>query len=422
LSTPDRAGARGSGERIGVRVRALGAAVAVALIGVAPAAGGVRTDDVGEDAWWYQSMELADVHRTSTGAGATVAVIDSQVDPTVPELAGQQVVPVRNFCGGSPTGTGAAAAHGTSIVVDIVGSGKGTAPGGIGVAGVAPQATVRTYAVEDATSTISDVNCAGIDEGAAVAGAIDAAVADGARIISTSLGGDDSPVLRAAVDKALRSGVVLVAAAGDGPLDSSVRYPAAYRGVVAVAAVDQSGDPWAGNVLLDRRAFVISAPGVDIATGSFEKGRWSSEVVLTGTSEAAPLVAGSLALVAAKYPAADGNQLIQTLIHNPAGDRDFGFDTDYGYGVVSPLKMLATDPRRYPDVNPLLPTIASPSPDPSARPVTSAPAPTAPAASGPAAAPGDIADLHLPVWLLPTGIAVVLASGYLARRWARRHD
>jgi subtilisin family serine protease len=403
-----------------VRVLALGtAAVALALIGAGPAALGVRTDDVGEQAWWYQSMALTDAHRTSTGAGATVAVIDSEVDPTVPELAGQKVVPVRNFCGGTPTGTGAAAAHGTSIVVDIVGSGQGTAPDGVGVAGVAPAATVRTYAVEDATSTIGQVDCAGLDEGTAVAQAIEAAAADGARIISTSLGGDDSPVLRAAVEKVLRSGVVLVAAAGDGPLDSAVRYPAAYRGVVAVAAVDESGDPWTGNVALDRRAFVISAPGVDIATGSFEKGRWSSEAVLTGTSEAAPLVAGSLALVAAKYPNATGNQLIQSLIHNPAGDRDFGFDTDDGYGIVSPVKMLASDPGRYPDVNPLLPPVASPSPEPPAQPVASAQAGPPPTGS---AAPGDMTDLKLPVWLAPTGVAVVLLSGYLARRWARRHD
>ncbi len=402
-----------------MRALALGTAAVAIAIAAGPAALGVRTDDVGEQAWWYQSMALTDAHRTSTGAGATVAVIDSEVDPTVPELAGQKVVPVRNFCGGAPTGTGAAAAHGTSIVVDIVGSGKGTAPDGLGVAGVAPAATVRTYAVEDATSTISQVNCAGLDEGTAVAQAIEAAAADGVRIISTSLGGDDSPVLRAAVANVLRSGVVLVAAAGDGPLDSAVRYPAAYRGVVAVAAVDQSGDPWDGNVLGNRRAFVISAPGVDIATGTFEKGTWSSEAVLTGTSEAAPLVAGSLALVAAKYPNATGNQLIQSLIHNPAGDRDFGFDTDYGYGIVSPVKMLAADPRQYPDVNPLLPAVAAPSPGPPTRPLASAPsgpAPTVPLG------PGDTADLNLPVWLAPTGVAGVLLSGYLARRWARRHN
>jgi subtilisin family serine protease len=342
-------------------------------------------------------------------------------------LAGQKVVPVRNFCGGSPIGSGAAAAHGTSIVVDIVGSGKGTAPGGVGVAGVAPGATVRTYAVEDSTSTVSAVNCSGADEGLAVAHAIEAAAADGARIISTSLGGTDSPVLRAAVEQVVREGVVVVAAAGDGPLDPAIRYPAAYRGVVAVAAVDRDDEPWTGNVAIGRNAFVISAPGVDIPTGSFEKGRWSSEVVYTGTSEAAPLVAGSLALVAAKYPGATGNQLIQSLIHNPAGDRDFGFDTAVGYGVVSPLKMLQTDPRQYPDVNPLLDPTATAGPEPSAQPLlepSGAPTPAAVdtpgEAGGSGAAAGDMGDMNLPVWLLPGGVVFVVGAGLVARRWARR--
>jgi subtilisin family serine protease len=388
-----------------------------AFLALGGAVAGAETVGVGQQAWWYKSMDLTAAHQVTTGTGAVIGVIDSQIDPDVPELRGQHVVPVRNFCGGSATGKGAAAAHGTSVVVNIAGSGVGTAPGGVGVAGVAPDATVRTYAVEDATSTLSSVNCVGADEAEAVASALVTAAADGARVITTSLGGDDSPVLHDAVNAVLRSGAVLIAATGDGPVDRSVRYPAAYPGVVAVAAVDSAGAPWTGNVIEDRKAFVISAPGADIPTGSFQNGRWSSQVIYSGTSEATPLVAGSLALVAAKYPNATGNQLIQTLIHNPAGNRPFGFDTEYGYGIVSPQKMLAVDPTQYPDVNPLLP--AEPSAPPTETPTTAAPAaPDSTPTPAPVAAPK--ANTDIPPWLLPAGLVFIVASAWASKRWARR--
>ncbi|MEO5711425.1 MAG: S8 family serine peptidase, partial [Nocardioidaceae bacterium] len=72
----------------------------------------------------------------------------------------------------------------------------------------------------------------------------------------------------------------------------------------------------------------------------------------TGTSFAAPIIAGSLALVKSKYPDATGNQLVQQLIHNTSSGK-YAWDRDYGFGLVSMSKMLATDPTAWPDVNPL---------------------------------------------------------------------
>ncbi|MGQ0631843.1 MAG: S8 family serine peptidase [Sporichthyaceae bacterium] len=339
-----------AGKRVGVVgvVLALGAA----LLGPTGAVAAPAEEGFGKDAWWYKAMGLAEAHKETTGKGVKIAVIDSPVDLSVPELRGQNVTPVVNVCGGKATAKGSAAEHGTTVAVNIVGSGTGTNPGSLGVIGIAPDAELLTFGLGQAVGT--KLRCVSKQESIAAAEAIDMAVERGVRIISLSFGSaTGSPAEKTAVTKALEAGVVIVAASGD-RRDSSVLYPAAYPGVIAVAAVDRDAKPWVGNVASGREKFVISAPGVELATGSFDGERWRSSALVTGTSEAAPIVAGGLALVAAKYPKATGNQLIQHLIRNPGGDGGFGKDLQYGYGIISVTKMLAADPTEQPDVNPLI--------------------------------------------------------------------
>jgi subtilisin family serine protease len=118
--------------------------------------------------------------------------------------------------------------------------------------------------------------------------------------------------------------------------------------------------------------------------GDTTTGSWDSAQNSYGASLAAPLVAGMLALVKQKYPAARGNQIVQSLIHNTTGsDHDLIRDTTngFGYGPVSLSHLLAVDPAKYPDENPLMDkasgvptaaqvkefaTTASPTPRPSA--------------------------------------------------------
>ncbi|MGQ0631842.1 MAG: S8 family peptidase [Sporichthyaceae bacterium] len=328
----------------------------------------------GKDAWWYKAMGLAEAHKETTGKGVKIAVIDTPIDPSVPELRGQKVKAVENVCGGKATARGSAAEHGTTVAVNIVGSGRGTNPGGRGVIGIAPDVELLTYALGRVAG--SSILCATKSLAAASADAIDLAVSQEARIISASFGSASSnPLESAAIQRALDAGVVVVAAAGNASKEDNVIYPAAHPGVVAVAAVDRGAKPWVGNVAGDREKLVISAPGVELATGSFDGERWRSSALVTGTSEAAPIVAGGLALVASKYPKATGNQLIQHLIRNPGGTREFGKDLEYGYGIMSVTKMLAADPTEQPDVNPLI-EAAEPAPA-----STTAPEPTVEQAS-----------------------------------------
>jgi subtilisin family serine protease len=367
---------------VGIRKLA-SAAAALACISTSvltgPGAQAATDYGFGRQAWWFKSLDMAQVHAISTGKGVPVALIDTPVDPDVPELRDQHVVPVMNACTGTATGSGPADEHGTQMASLIVGNGQGTRAGEAGPVGLAPDATVRTYAVADSTYTQRSTyfHCSRA-HGDAFADALRAAVTDGVRIVSMSVNEEDwSNQLQDAVDQAVNAGVVVVASVGNQPLDKTVSYPAALPGVVAVASMGPDGLPAKNNPDGGRSHFVISAPGEDITAGGFIDGRWvSSGYLVDGSSNATAFVSASLALVAAKYPTATGNQLIQTLIHNTAGDQPFGLTADRGYGVVSPLKMLSVDPTTYPDANPLVPAMSSPAPTPTA----SAVAPSTPLA------------------------------------------
>lgn len=331
---------------------AAGAAALLAAWGTSPVATAASGGEgVGTQSWWYQGMGIPEAHKTSTGKGVTVAVIDGPIDPAVPELRGQDVTPVRSFCpGAKTTGTGAIASHGTSMVVNIVGNGRGTVEGR-GIAGIAPDAAVRSYSVDEGKK--QELQCS---NDLALAQAIDAAVADGVDILSLSIGGElPSRDEQRAVGDALAAGVVVVAAAGsETSKEEAVLYPAAFPGVVAVGAGDRNAEPWSGNPKGRAEAVVILAPGVETNTGGFDGSTWRSDGFSTGSSMPTSLVAGGLALVAAKYPDATANQLIHNLIRNPGGSQTFGFERGFGYGFISVPKMLASDPTQYPDVSPLI--------------------------------------------------------------------
>jgi subtilisin family serine protease len=294
------------------------------------------------------------------------------------------------------------------MVANIVGNGRGTGPGGVGVAGVAPDATVRTYAVDSGAE--DGTQCAANDFRAAIADAIGAATDDGSDILSISLSTHVADLHeKAAIERALAAGIVVVASSGQRDKDPAVTFPAAYPGVVAVSAVDRNAKPWSKNVVGNRAAVTISAPGVDVTTAAFIGKKWSSTVAASGTSGSTSLVAGSLAVVAAKYPKATGNQLIANMIHNPGGTQNFGHTPDFGYGIISLPNMLASDPTQWPDTNPLM--------QPGTDLATSTPAPTAEDATASTAQTEDDGG-GLPVWIPIAAVVAIaaIAGGVLVRR------
>jgi len=329
-----------------------------ALAAPAASAAPVGHDAKGLDAWWYDAMRLAQAHGESTGKGVKIAVIDEAIDPNAPELKGAHVT-LGKDCKGARVkpASGAKADHGTAVTTLISGTGRGTGPGGLGIRGVAPDADVTFYAT-DTDPSDAFVDC---DTSVYTADLMSLALRGHPDIISTSLGLGYTPPMRKVLARALAQGVVVVAATGDRTRPSikgfPMEFPAARPGVVAVNAGDKKGRAWANNPppvhsFIDGNP-VITAPGVDVTNIRYLAGRgWVSGQTRTGTSDAAPIVAGALALVKSKYPDATGNQLVQQLIHNASGR--YAWDRYYGFGLVSVTKMLAQDPTKWPDTNPLL--------------------------------------------------------------------
>jgi subtilisin family serine protease len=247
-----------------------------------------------------------------TGTGVTVAVVDSGIDASHPDLAGK-IVAEQNF-----TGDGDAldhVGHGTHVASTIAGS--GAASDGR-YAGIAPDAKLF-----DAKVCTAD----GCDESAIIAGMQWAAADQHAAIVNMSLGGPDSPGLdpveQAVQDLSARYGTLFVVAAGNDGADGSVESPATADAALAVGAVDRtdaladfsSRGPRTGD---DGIKPEITAPGVDITAARSRDGILGNPgdlyVTLSGTSMATPHVSGSAALLRQQHPTWSGAQLKAALM------------------------------------------------------------------------------------------------------------
>ncbi|GAA1360582.1 S8 family serine peptidase [Catellatospora chokoriensis] len=255
-----------------------------------------------------------------TGQGVTVAVLDTGIDDTHPDLAGR-VTARSNFTGGVDQGgedDRDLAGHGTHVASIVAGS--GAASGGR-YRGVAPDVRLLDGKV------CVEWGCA---ESWILAGMQWAAQEQRARIVNMSLGGWDSPgtdPLEEAVETLTRQyGTLFVIAAGnDGPYATSVSSPASADAALAVGAVSKAdaiadfsgrgprtGD---GGIKPD-----LTAPGVEItAARSKDAPGLGGEpgdpyVSLSGTSMATPHAAGAAAILAQQHPAWTGARIKAALM------------------------------------------------------------------------------------------------------------
>lgn len=315
------------------RRRVLGAvcaATAVALLPALPA----RADAIRDQQWGLEALHTEQAWRTTRGQGITVAVVDTGVDGDLPDLAGQ-VLPGKDMIGfGARRGDHAWARHGTAMAGIIAGRGHG-AGGSDGVLGVAPGARILPVRVILEASDPARAR-ARQSRGTALADGIRWAADHGADVINLSLG-DDSESAHpeagedAAIQYALRKGAVVVASSGNGgEKGDHVSYPAAYPGVIAVAAVDRYGTHAAFST---RRWYTtVSAPGVDIVVPAPDRQYY----VEWGTSAAAAFVSGAVALVRAAHPGLTPAQVKRLLMDTARGGSGSGHDDARGYGIVDP--------------------------------------------------------------------------------------
>ncbi|WP_433376715.1 S8 family serine peptidase [Streptosporangium sp. CA-115845] len=249
------------------------------------------------------------------GSGTTVAVLDTGVDATHPDLAGR-IADSRSFVDGQEVTDGHG--HGTHVAATVAGS--GAASGG-SRKGVAPGARL---VIGKVLGDSGSGNFSGI-----IAGMEWAATEAKAKIISMSLGGTPTagtdPMSQAVEDLSASTGTLFVIAAGNtGPGRETIGTPGAAASALTVAATDKSDKlagfssrgPRAGDGALKPD---IAAPGVGIvaaraagtALGSPVDDRHTS---LNGTSMATPHVAGAAALLAQKHPGWNGQRLKAALM------------------------------------------------------------------------------------------------------------
>jgi type VII secretion-associated serine protease mycosin len=316
----------------------LGAALLAATLVLVPGAGAgaascpaTAVATVAQAGWAQERYDLAAVGRLSRGEGVTVAVLDSGVDQTHPQLAGAARDGGDELADGG-TGLSDCVGHGTAVASLIAAR---PAPG-IAFQGVAPSAQVLSIRVSERVATEEGVTGAG-DLQALVDG-IQAAVAARPRpgVLNLSLSTTtDSPALRAAVRAALDADIVVVASVGNlAGQGNPTPYPAAYDGVVGVGAIDAQGRRLAGSQV---GGFVdLVAPGGEVVAAA----RGGGHVTVSGTSFAVPYVAGTAALIRARWPQLRRDEVVRRLLATadpPAGDQP---SPDYGRGVVNPMRAL----------------------------------------------------------------------------------
>lgn len=332
-----------------------------------------------------ERLGLRAARALADGTGVTVAIIDTGVADH-PRLGGVAAA-------GDHHGGGAlhdCDAHGTFVAGVIA-----ARAGGDAVVGVAPGAAIAS--VRQPVGDSADL--------AVLAAAMDSAVVAGARVLNVSLASCAPPgtepegaaEVRAAVDRAEAAGAVVVAAAGNLGGEcrgESVAWPAALERVLAVTAVAHPAPPGSPAAPAE---WAMTGPWVDVAapggpvTGPDPRGGGLADshvaaggaaTPLRGTSFAAPVVAGTAALVLSRAPHLTPAQVREAVITTAT---PVAADAGLGAGVVDPLAAVS-----WPDA--------------------AAPAPPAPVAPPPEPTPADPGPARR-LGALAAGLAAAAAAG-----------
>jgi subtilisin family serine protease len=232
--------------------------------------------------------------------------------------------------------------HGTGCAGIIAGSGYAADS----VDGVAPRAELLPVKV---------MNDSGKGESFAVIEGLVYAIDRGAKVISLSIGTlGGSSVLRDTIAYALEQGVHIVAAAGNNG-DSAIFQPAAYSGVICVGAVDAQGTraPFSNY----GEALDIVAPGIAVYTAGLE----GKNIAFSGTSAAAPFVAGVLAAIISEYPHLSTAEVRERLFAGADDLGPAGRDELQGEGLVNMKR--AVRPKHSNEIDASLTTIYFDPPD-----------------------------------------------------------
>ena len=318
-------------------------AFALTLVSTLVFANPASADAIRDRQYWLSDYGFTQAWKITKGAGVKVAVIDTGIDVSHPDLLGSVIqgvdistpsalveqTPVQDF-----------GYHGTMVASLLAGRGHGK---NLGLIGVAPESQLISVAMR------FDLQPQNTDE--QVAAGIHYAVDAGAKVINLSLtrNSKDWPALwDEAFQYAFDNDVVVVAAAGNRASGTDqVGAPATIPGVLVVAGVDKNANI-SNQASTDGLTIGVSAPATDLVS-AYPGGDYK---IWSGTSGAAPIVSGLVALIRSKYPQLDANNVINRVISTATKMTDETYSTQYGYGLIDPQKALTATLPLF-DENPL---------------------------------------------------------------------
>ena len=263
--------------------------------------------------WSLAKIGVEEVWSETMGSsGVVIAVLDTGIDYSHPDrpksiVAGYDFINDDN----NPQDDHG---HGT-FVSGVIAANTNNATG---IAGICQNCSIMPVKVMDSS---------GMGTYADVANGIVWSADNGADIINLSIGGYAySQILQDAVSYAQSKGVLVIAAGGNQGISSPL-YPAAYSNVIGVSATTQDDERWSRS---NYGSYIdISAPGVSIY--GLTLGSYRSQ---TGTSAAAPHIAGIAGLLMSKNQALSPNLIAQQLYQNTVDLGIEGKDYSFGYGRI----------------------------------------------------------------------------------------
>lgn len=225
--------------------------------------------------WWRTEIGAEDKLSANMGSGVKIAIIDTGVDRTHPDLKNAMIkeISIKNS-----NGEAADEAHGTAVAGIMVAFPSDEA----GVLGLSPMAELVSIDVTDSEYVTPEEIVAGIE----------IAIREDVDIISISLGlKNDNDAVHDAIKSAYEKGIVIVASAGN-YMEGDVLYPAKYDEVLCVGALDKKGEIISPKEIQDKK--VIYLPGENIVTTYSGERQY---VGATGTSFSTAILSGIIALM-----------------------------------------------------------------------------------------------------------------------------
>jgi subtilisin family serine protease len=236
-------------------------------------------------------MDVEDAHRLATGRGVSIAIIDSAIDASHPDLHGRVRIE-RNFVDAGPAPRGGEV-HGTAIAGIIASAANNR----VGIVGVAPDVNIASLR---ACWAVTPDSVAAQCSSFSLARALEVAMDLRPNVVNLSLAGPEDPLLGRLLDEMIARGIIVVAAQPEHGQNGH-EFPASHPHVLAAHS--------AADVLDSASPYVIGAPSTDVLTTT----PGAQYAFLSGNSLAAANTSGVVALLMERDPHLDVARIAEVL-------------------------------------------------------------------------------------------------------------